>query len=48
VARRAEERGEKAEVDVYDLPLTREGMLNALHQFGAHTDKSRHAESKKK
>jgi hypothetical protein len=47
-APRAEEREENQEVDTYDVPLTREGMLNALHQFGSHADKSRHAESKSK
>jgi hypothetical protein len=47
-ARWAEEKVEKAEVDVYDVPLTRGGMLNALHQFGSHADKSRRAESKGK
>ena len=47
-ARWAEERGEKAEVNSYEVDLTRDGLLRALHQFGMHADKSLHAESKGK
>jgi hypothetical protein len=47
-AKWAEQRGDKAEVDSYEVPLTREGMLSALHQFGSHADKSRHVGSKVK
>ena len=32
----AVKRGEKAEVQPYDVPSTREGVLNALQQFGSH------------
>src|SRR6516225_600303 len=47
-ARWAEERGEKAEVNSFEVPLTRDGLLRALHQFGMHADESLHAESKSK
>jgi hypothetical protein len=37
---RATKRGEQAEVQPFDVPLTREGVLNALQQFGCHPERS--------
>ena len=48
-ARWAEESGaRKQRVNSYEVDLTRDGLLRALHQFGMHADKSLHAESKGK
>ena len=35
----AEKRGDRADIQSYDLPLTRQGVLNALQQFGGHPDR---------